>query len=95
MKKEKVVALLHKRINKASKKIDELALQIHLGKADAKKAFDERIKSLESQKIKLRDEVHHMKYQSTTTWEDLAEGCQNSWSEMKISLRKAADDFKA
>ncbi len=47
MNKEQVVAKLHKRINKISRKIDELALQTHLGKADAKDAFDDSIKRLE------------------------------------------------
>lgn len=95
MEKRKVVAKLHKRINKASRKIDKLALQTHLAKADAKVAFDERIKALESQKNKFRDEIHHLKYLSSTAWEDLAEGCQKSWSEMKSSLRKAASEFKS
>lgn len=86
---------LHKRINKTSRKIDELALQIHLGKAEAKEAFAERIESLECQKNKFRDEVHHLKFQTSTAWEDLAKGCNDSWFEMKTSLRKAADDFKS
>jgi len=86
---------MHKRINKASRKIDELALQTHLGKEEAKEAFDERIKSLECQKNKFRDEIHHLKHITSTAWEDLAEGCDSSWSEMKTSLRKAANEFKS
>lgn len=95
MKKEKVVAQLHKQINKASRKIDELALKTQLGKADAKAAFDKRIKSLESQKIKFRNDVYHLKHMSSTAWEDLAKGCENSWYELKKSLRNAADEFKS
>ena len=94
MEKEKVVAKLHKRINKISRKIDELALQTHLAEAEAKTAFDERIKSLESQKSKFRDEVHHLKHHPSTLWQDLYEVCNTKWFEMKASLRKAVDEFK-
>lgn len=95
MNKEKVVNRLHKQIEKASRKIDELRLQAYLAKADAKVAYDERIKSLELQKDKFRDEVHHLHFLSLTAWEDVAEGCSTSWSSLKTSLRKAADEFKA
>jgi chromosome segregation ATPase len=95
MEKDEVVAKLHKRINKISRKIDDLALQTHLGKAEAKAVFDERIKSLEAQKNKFRDEVHHLKHQSSSVWQDLYEECNTAWFDMKTALRKAADDFKS
>ena len=95
MDKHQVIAKLHKRLNKTSRKIDELALQTHLGKAEAKAAFDERIQELEHQRSQFRDEVHHLKHLSSTAWEDLAEGCESSWFEMKTALRKAVDEFKS
>ncbi len=95
MDKEKVVAKLHKRINKISRKIDNLALQTHLGKAEAKEAFDECIKSLECQKNKFRDKVHHLKFLTSSAWQDLYEECNTTWFEMKASFRKADDNFKS
>lgn len=95
MKKDKVVAQLHKRINKASRKIDNLALQTHLAKEEGKEAFDKRIKALENQKNKFRDEVRHLKHLTSTAWKDLEVGCNKSWSEMKASIRKATDEFRS
>lgn len=95
MNKEKVVNRLHKKIEKASKKIDELRLQAHLAKADAKVAFDERIKNLDVQKDKFREDVHHLHFLTQTAWEDVAEGCSASWSNLNTSIRKAANEFKA
>jgi predicted nucleic acid-binding Zn-ribbon protein len=95
MEKEKVVARLHQRIDNASRKIDELKLQTHLAKADAKVAFDERIESLENQRNKLRDDVHHLQHLTSNAWVDLAEGCKNSWNELKSSLRKAVSEFQS
>ena len=95
MKKEKVVAKLHKQINKASREIDKLRLQTFLAKADAKVSIDERIESLESQINKLRDEIHHLHYITSSAWKDLADGCKSSWRELKISIRQAAKEFKS
>ena len=95
MKKEKIVARLHRRINKASRKIDTIALQTHLAKAEAKAAFDKRIKGLENQKNKFRDEIHHLQHITTNAWEDLAEGCNNSWLELKTALKKTAAEFRS
>jgi chaperonin cofactor prefoldin len=95
MEKEKAVAKLHKRINKISRKIDNLALQTHLAEAEAKTAFNERIASLESQKNNFRDEVHHLKHHTSTLWQDLYEGCNTAWFDMKMALRNATDDFKS
>jgi predicted nucleic acid-binding Zn-ribbon protein len=95
MKKEKVVAKLHKQINKASAKIDELRLKTYLAKADAKISIDERIEGLESQRNQLRDEIHDLHYNTSSAWKDLAEGCKKSWGELKGSLRKASKEFKS
>jgi hypothetical protein len=95
MEKEKVVAKLHKRINKISRKIDELALQTHLGKAEAKDAFDDSIKNLECQKNKFRDEVRHLTFVTSDTWQDLYERCNTAWFDLKTSFQKVADDFKS
>jgi hypothetical protein len=36
-------------------------------------------------------------YEASTSdaWEDVAEGCKNSWVELKTSLQKATDEFKS
>ena len=95
MDKEKVVARLHKRIDKASRKIDELKLQTHLAKADARVSYEEHIRSLDDQRDKLRDEIHRLQHLTSDAWEDVAEGCKNSWVELKTSLQKATDEFKS
>ena len=94
MDKEKVVAKKHRRIDKASGKIDELKLQTHLAKADVKVAYDERISSLEDQRDEMSEEIRHLQFLTSTAWDDLAKGCKNSWRELKVSLRKAADEFE-
>ncbi|MAS94269.1 MAG: hypothetical protein CMO55_13815 [Verrucomicrobiales bacterium] len=95
MEKDKAVAQLHKKIDKASRKIDELRLQTHLAKADAKTAFDKRVKTLEEQRNKLRNDIHHFQRNTSDAWEDLAEGCNSSWKELRTSLRNALNEYRS
>ncbi|MAS92211.1 MAG: hypothetical protein CMO55_03350 [Verrucomicrobiales bacterium] len=95
MEKDKVVRRLHRQIDRASRRIDDLKLQTHLAKADAKAAFVERVESLEKKRNDLRDSIHHLQYNTTSAWEDLAEGCKKSWTELKTSLRNAIAEYRS
>ncbi|MDF1811238.1 MAG: hypothetical protein P1V20_03460 [Verrucomicrobiales bacterium] len=95
MEKDKIVDWLHQQIDEASGKIDGLKLQTHLGKAELKDSFDERIDSLESQKDNLRNKTQHLQQSTSSAWEDLGEGCKNSWLELKSAIQKAVDDLKS
>ena len=63
-KKDELVSRLHRQIDEASGKIDELRLKTHLAKAEAKTALEERIESLENRRNRLRDEVRHLQQSS-------------------------------
>ena len=92
--KDELVTRLHEQIDNASRMIDELKLQVSLGKAEIKSAFEERITALESQKKKLEDQVNHLKHTTDSAWSDIAEGCQKSWNEFQGAIQKAIEEFK-
>lgn len=94
MEKDKVVRRLHRQIDRASRRIDDFKLQTHLAKADAKAAFDERVESLEKKRNKLKDEIDHLHQSTSNAWEDLADGCKKSWTELKTSLRNAIAEYR-
>ncbi len=95
MNKDKIVAEMHEKIDEASGKIDELKLQTHLAKAEAKDALEQRIAGLEKQRDKVKNDIHHLQSSTSDAWEDLAEGCKKSWSEMKGAIQNAINEFKA
>ena len=94
-KKDEFVTELHEQIDNASRMIDELKLQVSLGKAEMKSAVEERIAVLESQKKKLQDQVNHLKHNTDSAWNELAEGCQKSWNEFQGAIQKAMEEFKS
>lgn len=93
--KDELVTRLHEQIDNASRMIDELRLQVNLGKAEVKSAFEERITALESQKANLQSQVTKLKHTTDSAWTELAEGCQKSWHEFQSAIQKAAEEFKS
>lgn len=93
--KDELVTGLHEQIDNASRKIDELRLQVNLGKAEIQSALEERITLLESQKRKLYEEINHLKNTTDSAWNELAEGCQKSWNELQNAIQKAFEEFKS
>ena len=93
--KDELVTRLHEQIDNASRMMDELRLQVSLGKAEIKSAVEERIAILESQKKKLEDQVNHLKHTTDSAWTEIAEGCQKSWNEFQAAIQKAMDEFKS
>jgi hypothetical protein len=75
--------------------IKEFDLDMIYVSGPGQQAFDKRIKDLENQKNKLRNEIHHLRHITSNAWEDLAEGCNSSWIELKTALKKTADEFKS
>ncbi|ACA99469.1 MULTISPECIES: hypothetical protein [Cyanophyceae] len=93
--KDELVTQLHQQIDEASRNIDELKLQANLAKAEARSAFEANIATLESQKVKLQEQVNHLKHSTDNAWQELAEGCQKSWHEFQSAVQKAIAQFKA
>ncbi len=92
--KEEAVQELHDQLDRASGKIDELKLKLHLAKAELRDREEKRLLELERQRNQLKQDLHRLKHTSGAAWDDLAEGCRRSWDEFRGGLQQAMENLK-
>ncbi len=93
-KKDEMVAELHRRIDEASQRIDELRVQAKLGQTEFKQRVHDRVTALEERREKLRSDLRQLSETGEGAWEQLSEGCKRSWQEFRQAVENAVAEFK-
>jgi len=74
--------------------IDKLKARADKASADTKQGYYDQIESLHAKQASVQTKLQELKTSSDDAWEDLKEGLEHSWKQVKDSFNKAADRFK-
>lgn len=74
--------------------IDELKLKAHLAKADAKDELQKQLEELRVKRETAQSKLKLLQESSDDAWDDVKEGVEKSWKELKGAFASAISKFK-
>lgn len=73
--------------------IDELKVQAHLAKADAKDALQKQLDELNAKKQAAQIKLKQLQETGDEAWDDIKTGVEKSWTELRGAFRSAMSKF--
>lgn len=74
--------------------IDELKLKAHLAKAEAKDELQKQLEDLRVKREAAQSKFQMLQESGDDAWEDIKEGVEKSWKELKGAFTSALSKFK-
>lgn len=74
--------------------IDELKVKAHLAKADAKDELQKQLEELRVKKETAQSKLKLLQESSDDAWDDVKDGVEKSWKELKGAFASAIAKFK-
>ena len=74
--------------------IDKLKARADKASADTRQGYYDQIEALHAKQASMQAKLQELKTSSDDAWEDLKEGLEHSWNQVKDSFNKAAARFK-
>lgn len=84
---------LDARLDQWQAKLEELKAKSREAKADASIEAQSALDEAKQQFVAFRDEAERFKESSKAAWQDLAQGCEESWYAFKGAAAKAKEHF--
>ena len=91
--KKSYLEMLADQLREWDTEIDELKVQAHLAKADAKDEFAKQIEELRVKKEAAQGKLQQLQEAGDEAWDDIKAGVEKSWTEMKGAFRSAIAKF--
>ena len=70
--------------------IDKLKVRADKASADTRQGYYDQIEALHAKQASMQAKLQELKASSDDAWEDLKEGLEHSWNQVKDSFNKAA-----
>ena len=74
--------------------IDLMRAKAKNASADARLEYERQVDDLESQRDTVKTKLHELENSSTDAWEDLKQGADRIWKDMRTAVESAASRFR-
>jgi hypothetical protein len=74
--------------------LEQLKAKAHLASENARVIFENELEELKGQRARLQLMLTQLSARSGNAWEDLRDGMEKSWSEMRKALEKVSSHFR-
>lgn len=92
--KKSYLQRLAQQLQEWDKEMDELKLKADHAKSGAKVEFQKQLDELRVKKDAAQNKFNELQKAGDDAWEEVKEGLEKSWTELKTSFRSAVSKFK-